>query len=83
METTVATRTLELVVLDQTGDTKTVWDADNEEEVSVARTMFNDLKKKGFAIFRAEGKKGEKGEAMHKFDPDAGKMIAVPAVVGG
>jgi hypothetical protein len=72
----------ELAVMDQTGDTKTVWDSRNADEVENARETFDRLKKKGYAIYKV-GKKGEPGEVMHKFDPDAESMIATPRVVGG
>ena len=72
----------ELAVMDHTGDTKTIWDPRNKDEVEVARDAFKKLKDKGYLIYRV-GANGEKSTAMHKFDPDAEKMIAVPAVVGG
>lgn len=72
----------ELCELNVNGDTKTIWDSENADEVENARRVFNDLKKKGFSIFRVD-KKGEKGERMHEFDPDAEKMIAVPRIAGG
>lgn len=34
-------RDIELAVLDRTGDTKTIWDADNEAEVDAARATFD------------------------------------------
>lgn len=72
----------ELAVMDRTGDTKTVWDPGNEVEVENARKQFDDLRKKGFAIYSV-AKDGEKDKVIHKFDPNASKMIAVPPVVGG
>lgn len=82
MLTETKLRQIELRVLDSSGDTKTVWDADNADEVEVARETFKKFKDKGYAIFRVN-KKGEQGELMHKFDAEAEKMIAVPRVVGG
>lgn len=72
----------EIAVLDATGDTKTTWDTDNDVEVEAARTLFDTLRKKSYLIYRST-RKGEKGEAMNKFDPEAGMMIAVPPIVGG
>lgn len=72
----------ELAVMDHTGDTKTIWDSDNKDEVEVARETFDKLKKKGYLIYHVK-KNGEAGEQMLKFDPDAEKMIAVPKVIGG
>lgn len=79
---TLATKICELAVMDSTGDTKTIWDPRNEVEVDVARETFKKLQSKGYLIYRV-GANGEKSAAMHKFDPEAEKMIAVPAVVGG
>lgn len=73
---------LELCVIDQTGDTKSIWDPSKKDEVEVAEDTFNKLKKKGYAIYSVK-KNGDQGKIMHKFDPDAGRMIAVPPVVGG
>lgn len=72
----------EIAVMGKEGDTKTIWDPDNAEEVENARAVFERFKAKGYAIFRAD-KKGEKGEQIKKFDPDAAKMICVPPIVGG
>lgn len=72
----------EISALDETGDTKTIWDTDKPDEVEVAREQFDKLKKKGYVFYTVK-KNGEQGEVMHKFDPEAGKMIAVPRVVGG
>lgn len=72
----------EIAVMDRTGDTKTIWDTDNDDEVQVALEMFDSLRKKGYLVYKVN-KLGNKGEQMNKFDPEAGKMIAVPPVVGG
>lgn len=72
----------ELAVMDRTGDTKTIWDPADEDEVDNARATFDRLKKKGFSIFRVD-KDGGKGKRMENFEPDAAKMIAVPVIVGG
>ena len=77
-----AKRVHEIAVLDHTGDTKTIWDADNDAEVEVAKAAFDTFKKKGYMIYKV-GKDGEAGTAMNKFDANAEKMIAVPPVVGG
>jgi hypothetical protein len=72
----------ELAVLDHTGDTKTVWDSDNADDVENARETFDRLRAKGHVIYNVK-KDGEKGEVMAKFDKRAEKMIAVPRIVGG
>ena len=72
----------ELAVLDRSGDTKTIWDPDNEDEVDIARETFRRLVAKGYAIFKVD-KEGSKGVKMRDFDARAGKLIAVPAIVAG
>lgn len=72
----------ELRVLDASGDTKTIWDPENADEVAVAKATFDALKAKRYLIYSV-GKDGKKNTAMSAFDPDAGKLIAVPPVVGG
>lgn len=72
----------ELAVLDHTGDTKLLWNKDNEDEVDAARTTFQSLTKKGYAAFSVN-KKGDQGEQIKQFDPTAERIILVPALVGG
>lgn len=72
----------ELAILDHTGDTKILWNPDNEDETKVAETSFKTLRKKGYSAFMVK-KDGEKGELIHDFDPDAGRIIMAPALVGG
>ena len=69
--------------LDRTGDTRIMWDKDNADEVSAARRQFDDLLKKGYAAFRAIGKKGDQGDQIRRFDPDAERIILVKQLVGG
>lgn len=72
----------ELIVLDHTGDTKIVWDSDRPVEVEEARATFDRLRKKGYMAYKVD-KKGEKGEVIREFDPDAEKLILAPQTVGG
>lgn len=65
------------------GDTKIVWDRNNADEVDAARTMFNSLLKKSFAIFKVN-KAGEKdGEQVREFDAAVEKYICIPQMRGG
>jgi hypothetical protein len=68
--------------LDHTGDSKTVWDPENPEEVAAARATFERLTKKGYRAFNVGGK-GQKAGQMNEFDPQAEKMILVPQQAGG
>lgn len=72
----------ELCVMDQTGDTKTIWDPANTEEVAAARSTFDRLRGKGYIAYRV-AESGKKGEVMSAFDPQAGKVIMAPPMAGG
>jgi hypothetical protein len=72
----------EMAVMDRTGDTKTIWDADNADEVEVARETFNKLKRKGYLAYRVK-ENGKKGEIITEFDPSAQKLIMSPPMAGG
>ena len=72
----------EMNILDTTGDTKVIWDPENDDEVEAARDQFDTLIEKGFSAFQVK-KNGEKGREIKRFNPEAGKIIMVPVVVGG
>lgn len=72
----------ELRCLSKVGDTKVIWDPENRDEVDAAEEQFNTLIEKGFKAFSVS-KNGRKGKEIFDFDPDAGKIIMVPTIVGG
>ena len=65
------------------GDVRKMWDRNNPDEVADARRSFEDLKSKGYVAFLAEGKKGDQGKRLDRFDPDAERIILVKQNVGG
>lgn len=70
--------------INETGDTKVLWDKDNADEVAAARATFDKLVTKGrHAAFAVKGKDGAKGARIHEFDPDAERIILVPQIAGG
>lgn len=69
--------------LDASGDQRVMWDRTQLDEVASARKTFDDLRKKGYLAYRAEGKKGEAGEQIREFDPDAERIILVRPSQGG
>ena len=71
-----------MCVMDVTGDSKSMWDPNNPDEVDQARGTFNDLKQKGYTAYRVRDD-GKKAEVMAAFDPQAGKVILSPAMAGG
>ena len=72
----------ELRCLSKLGDTKVVWDPDNEDEVESAEREFDILIERGFFAYSVN-KRGEKGRLIKKFNPKAGKIIMIPKLVGG
>jgi hypothetical protein len=64
------------------GDSKVVFDPENEDEVKVAKEQFNSLIKKKFTCYSV-GKDGEKDKKVTKFDPKAAMYIFVPPIIGG
>lgn len=72
----------EMRIIDITGDTKLIWDADASEEVENARKTFKRLTKKGYHAYSVK-KNGEEGKLITEFDPDAEKIILAPPMAGG
>lgn len=73
----------EMAVMGTAGDTKVLWDTDNQDEVANARRTFDDLVGKKKYLAFAVKKGGEKGEQVREFNPEAGKLILVPPMQGG
>lgn len=71
----------EMLVMDQTGHTRTLWDPADDDEINVAERIFNDLASKGYSAFSTKG--DDMGKRLRKFDPAAGSMIMVPPLQGG
>jgi len=65
------------------GDHRIMWDRGNADEVAAARKAFRDLTGKGFLAYRAEGKRGDQGEQIREFEPEAERIILVRPVQGG
>lgn len=80
MTTTTSEHTLH--VLDHTGDSRTIWNPENQDEVDAAKATFDRLKKKGYLAYTVE-EDGKRGEVIRRFDPAAGKIIMAPQLVGG
>jgi len=76
------TQERELVVLDHTGDTRIIWNADKADEVENAKETFKRMKAKGYIAYSVN-RAGDKGTVLKDFDPEAEKMILAPQTVGG
>jgi len=73
---------LVMVILDQSGDTKHIWDRNNEAEVEEARSLFDRMKARGMVAWSVT-RKGDKDQRITDFDPQAEKIIFAPALQGG
>lgn len=70
-------------ILDSTGDSKIIWDPNDEADVAIAKAAFEAAQKKGHRAYKVD-RKGEKtSEVVRTFDPKAEKLIMAPAFVGG
>jgi hypothetical protein len=72
-----------MVNLDESGDTKIIWDRTKKVEVDMAREVFKKARKEGYMSYKVTGKDGAKGEIMHEFDPEAERIILAPPLQGG
>ena len=72
----------ELSIMDDTGDTKLIWSANNQDEVDAAKEMFKNLKKKKYVAYSVK-ENGKKNEIIHDFDPNLEAIIMIPPIVGG
>lgn len=72
----------EMRVMGRDGDSRIMWDPNNEAEVTAARNQFNELRAKGHNAYQVD-KKGEAGKVVKEFDPAAGKVILAPPMAGG
>lgn len=69
-------------VVDGTGDTKIEWDVNNPAEVDAAREVYAKLVIRGqHRAFRMD--RGERGEQMDAFDPQAREILITGALQGG
>jgi len=71
-----------LAKLGKEGDTKLIWDPENEDEVSAARNLFDDLKGKGYFAYSVKDG-GEKNEVVDSFDPSIERIIMALPMQGG
>lgn len=66
------------------GDTKHIWDRNNEAEIAAARALFETLvNEKKYLAFKVTAD-GEKGEGpIREFDPNEERYIFSPPIAGG
>jgi hypothetical protein len=71
-----------LQVMDTTGDNEIAWDPGNADQVAVARAAFDVAKGRGMVAYSVDDKGGA-GSVLHRFDPEAGRIVMRPAMQGG
>jgi len=65
------------------GDSKHIWDKNNQAEIEAAKVLFNTLvKEKKYLAFKVNDK-GDKGEQVREFDPKEERYIFSPPLCGG
>jgi hypothetical protein len=72
----------EMRMMGKSGDTKIIWDPENEFETDNAERNFDEHIAEGYKAFKVD-KKGDKASEIKKFDPKAGKIIMSPVLAGG
>lgn len=77
-----AEATGEISIMGREGDSKHFWDKGTPIEVKIASKVFKQYRKKGYAAFSMT-EKGDKGEIIREFDPNAGVILFVPPLQGG
>lgn len=69
-------------VMNGRGHTSHVWKKSDPEQVKEAQLLFSTLTSHGYKAYRMD-KKGNQGEPMDTFDPDAKRMLFAPPFQGG
>lgn len=64
------------------GDKRSLWDPKSKEDVKLAQAEFDAAKAQGMTAFAVK-KSGDAGKVLADFDPQAGKIIYAPKMVGG
>lgn len=72
-----------LKVMGQAGDTRLSWDPEDKDQVSKAKSRFDDLVKvKRWLAWKLDSS-GKKGEPIKEFDASAGAIIVAAPMQGG
>jgi hypothetical protein len=82
MRTEINTGDSFMAIMGACGDTKIIWDKNNQDEVDNARRTFDDLLSKSYLAFSVKNDSSE-GEQIKVFDPNIERMILSPQMKGG
>jgi hypothetical protein len=83
METELTPDQSVMATMNESGDTKLIWDRTKKLEVEIALEAFNKAKKAGYMAYSVEGEDARKGKILHEFDPKAERVILAPPMQGG
>lgn len=72
-----------MIVMDASGDTRIMWDAERPNEVAMAKAAFDDALSKGYLAYSVSETGERQNEIVRTFDPTAEKLIMAPAMRGG
>jgi len=82
-ELAVAEPTGELCILDESGDSRVQWDRNNPEQVAAAKKKFDELRAKGYLLYKVDSRGKQSGEVITQFDPTAERIIGHARMIGG
>lgn len=71
-----------MAIMDGSGDTVLTWDTDQDADIAVARTRFDELRAIRYVAY-AFRKAGGEGEMIDVFDPSVERIILAPPMAGG
>ncbi len=71
------------IVMDNNGDTRHEFDADDPVALAEAARRFRELTENGYRAVAFNGPSGAPGELTTTFDPKTRKTIFIPQLVGG
>ncbi len=63
-------------------DMRLTWNADNADEVAIAKRAFDEKRKEGFLATKTT-RRGAEGDRIYAFDAQAEVIFLIPSVEGG
>jgi hypothetical protein len=82
MESTLEITPGMLCCMNDEGDKRIMWDANDYNQVNEAEALFNEYKGRGYLAYKTN-KQGQSGEVINKFDAKAERIIMRPQMIGG
>ena len=73
----------EMRVMCSSGDDTILWDPQSQKSIDNAKKKFDEYVKKGYKVYRLDGKDKKTGRQLTEFPTFAAKLLFVPKIVGG